>query len=63
MREEGRIDKSSHKWRDAVAVDLPGSSVLRLALSELEGGGWRGRREEEGRRRAGVRRRGGGGAG
>jgi hypothetical protein len=49
MREEGRIDKSSHRWRDAVAASLPSSSVLRLALSEQEGGGWRGQREEEGR--------------
>jgi hypothetical protein len=61
MREEGRIDKSSHRWRDAVATGLPSSFVLRLAFSELEGGGWRGQREEEGRWRVGVRRRGGGG--
>jgi hypothetical protein len=39
MREEGRIDRSSHRWRDVVAAGLPDSSVLRFALSELEGGG------------------------
>jgi hypothetical protein len=44
MREEGRIDRSSHRWRDAVAAGLPDSSVLRLALSELEGAGGGGRR-------------------
>jgi hypothetical protein len=53
MREEGRIDRSSHRWRDVVAAGLPDSSVLRFALSELEGGGRRGE-EEEGRRRSGA---------
>jgi hypothetical protein len=57
MREEGRIGRSSHKWRDAVDAGLPGSSVLRLALSELESGEQRraaGRGEEEGWRRFGA---------
>jgi hypothetical protein len=55
MREEGRIDRSSHrwshKWRDAVDADCWLIWFLRLASRALQAGG----------RRAGGRRRGGGG--
>jgi hypothetical protein len=57
MREEGRIDRSSHRWshrwRDAVDAGLPGSSVLSCVSRSPS---WRAasRREEEGRWRSGV---------
>jgi hypothetical protein len=59
MREEGRIDRSSHrwshKWRDAVDADCWLIWFLRLASRALQAGGRRaaaGQGEEEGRRRS-----------